>query len=87
MLETVTFDLKDLAYSSLKLLICEPENLLELGFSRLIRAFKPHSFKLNSDSSLRLEPIEAVAAMFMGTGTLILWMIQFNSNKLLASGS
>ena len=52
MLEMVTFDLKDLA-SSLKLRIFDAENLLELVFSRLIRALTAHSFKLNSDSSLR----------------------------------
>lgn len=43
----VMFDLKDLV-SSLKLLMFEAENLLELVFSRLIiRALRAHSLKLN----------------------------------------
>lgn len=52
MLEIVMFDLKDLV-SSLKLLICDAENRLEFVFSRLIRALRAHSLKLNSGSSLR----------------------------------
>lgn len=66
MLETVTFDLKDdlvTSTASLKLLlICEPENLLdlEMEFSRLMirDPLIPHSLKLNSisDSSCRRKP-------------------------------
>lgn len=66
MLETVTFDLKDdlvTSTASLKLLlICEPENLLdlEMEFSRLMirDPLVPHSLKLNSisDSSCRRKP-------------------------------
>lgn len=66
MLETVTFDLNDdlvASTASLKLLlICEPENLLdlELEFSRLMirDPLVPHSLKLNSisDSSCRRKP-------------------------------
>lgn len=49
------FDLKDLV-SSLKLLMYEAENLLELVFSRLIfLALRPHSLKLKSVSSLLRE--------------------------------
>lgn len=61
MLEMVMFDLKD-RVSSLKLLILDAENLLELVFSRLIRALRAHSLKLNSDSSLRRD-CSAVEAM------------------------
>lgn len=51
-LEMVKFDLKEDLASSLKLLIYEAENLLEFVFSRLmIRALRPHSFKLNSGGS------------------------------------
>lgn len=66
MLKTVTFDLKDdlvTSTASLKLLlICEPENLLdlEMEFSRLMirDPLVPHSLKLNSisDSSCRRKP-------------------------------
>lgn len=66
MLETVTFDLKDdlvTSTASLKLLlICEPENLLdlEMEFSGLMirDPLVPHSLKLNSisDSSCRRKP-------------------------------
>lgn len=62
MLEIVMFDLKDLA-SSLKLLIYDAENLLELVFSRLSRAFKAHSLRLNSGSSLLLDPIVGDGSM------------------------
>lgn len=50
----VIFDLKDLE-SSLKLLIYDAEYLLEAVFSRLTRALTPHSLKLKSGSSYRLE--------------------------------
>lgn len=66
MLETVTFDLKDDLVTSTAsrklLLICEPENLLdlEMEFSRLMirDPLVPHSLKLNSisDSSCRRKP-------------------------------
>lgn len=64
MLEIVKFDLKDLA-SSLKLLIFDAENLLERVFSRLIRALRAHSLKLNSDSSLPRECSMVMEAMKM----------------------
>ena len=53
----VMFDLKDLA-SSLKLLMYDAEYLLEVVFSRPIRALRPHSLKLNSGSSCRRELYE-----------------------------
>lgn len=62
MLEIVKFDLKDLV-SSLKLLIFDAENLLERVISRLIRALRSHSLKLNSDSSLRRACSMVVEAM------------------------
>lgn len=46
-LEMVTIDLKDLVSS---LLMFDAENLLEMVFSRLIRALRPHSLRLNSAS-------------------------------------
>ena len=50
MLEMVTLDLKDLP-SSLKLLICDPENLLDFVLSRVICDRNVHSLKLKSESS------------------------------------
>ena len=48
-LETVMFDLKDLVSSLL--LMFDAENLLEMVFSLLIRAFRAHSLRLNSGCS------------------------------------
>lgn len=72
MLEIVMFDLKDLV-SSLKLLIFDAENLLEFVFSRLIRALRAHSFKLNSDSSLRRDcsMVEAMKVSYDRTRSLL----------------